>query len=102
MYHGMLRPSEAVSLMLDECKLPDQGWGLLEFSEIHSEAGREWTDDGEVHEARADRFPAAKRSVQRVLEPDVGGGELVDDGWVEVLAPEFGEPPSHDGLVVLD
>ena len=43
------RPS---SLLLDECDLPDEGWGLLEFSEIRSAAGREWTDDGEVHETR--------------------------------------------------
>jgi integrase len=34
MYYGMLRPSEAISLLLDECKLPEQGWGLLEFSEV--------------------------------------------------------------------
>jgi integrase len=27
MYYGMLRPSEAASLLLDECTLPDQGWG---------------------------------------------------------------------------
>jgi hypothetical protein len=46
MYHGMLRPSEAASLLLDECTLPVQGWGVLEFSEISSAAGRDWTDDG--------------------------------------------------------
>jgi hypothetical protein len=27
MYYGMLRPSEAVSLLLDECYLPAEGWG---------------------------------------------------------------------------
>jgi integrase len=52
MYYGMLRPSEAVSLLRDECHLPDEGWGRLEFREVSSAAGREWTDDGEVHEAR--------------------------------------------------
>lgn len=51
MYYGMLRPSEAASLLLDECTLPDRGWGQLEFSEISSAAGRDWTDGGEVHEA---------------------------------------------------
>lgn len=48
----MLRPSEAASLLLTECTLPEQGWGLLEFSEVRSAAGRQWTDDGEVHETR--------------------------------------------------
>jgi hypothetical protein len=54
MYYGMLRPSEAVSLLLDECRLPAEGWGRLEFREVLSAAGREWTDDGEVHEKRAE------------------------------------------------
>ena len=49
MYYGMLRPSEAASLLLDECKLPGQGWGMLEFSDVSSAAGRDWTDDGQVH-----------------------------------------------------
>jgi hypothetical protein len=62
MYYGMLRPSEAVSLMLDECKLPEQGWGLLEFSEVRSAAGREWTDDGEVHDVRGPKGGRAMRS----------------------------------------
>lgn len=52
MYYGMLRPSEAVALLLDECHLPTEGWGRLEFREVQSAAGREWTDDGEVHESR--------------------------------------------------
>jgi len=52
MYYAMLRPSEAASLLLDECHLPEHGWGRLEFSEVSSAAGREWTDDGQVHEAR--------------------------------------------------
>ena len=50
----------------------------------------------------ADRVPAAQRRVQRVLEPDVRGGEFVDDGRVEVLAPELAEPPAHNRLVLLD
>lgn len=70
MYYGMLRPSEAVSLMLDECKLPDQGWGLLEFSEIRSAAGREWTDDGEVHETRGPKG-GPRNAVRRVPIPPV-------------------------------
>ena len=34
---------------------------------------------------RADRLPALKRGVQRVLEPDVTGCELVDDGRLKSL-----------------
>jgi integrase len=70
MYYGMLRPSEAVSLMLDECKLPEQGWGLLEFSEMRSAAGREWTDDGEVHDVRGPKGGPCN-AVRRVPIPPV-------------------------------
>jgi integrase len=70
MYYGMLRPSEAVSLMLDECKLPDEGWGLLEFGEIRSAAGREWTDDGEFHETRKPKG-GPRNAVRRVPIPPV-------------------------------
>lgn len=60
-YYGMLRPSEAVSLRLAECTVPDKGWGLLEFSEISSAAGRDWTDT-----ARYIR-PAGRREARETL-----------------------------------
>jgi integrase len=68
MYYGMLRPSEAVSLRQDECHLPATGWGLIEFAEVRSAVGREWTDDGEVHEARAPKG-GPKNAVRRVPVP---------------------------------
>ena len=70
MYYGMLRPSEAASLALDECRLPDDGWGLLEFSEVRSAAGREWTDDGEVHETRGPKG-GPRNAIRRVPIPPV-------------------------------
>src|SRR6185437_13621404 len=56
----------------------------------------------ELLRERADRVATTQGRVQRVLEPDVRGGELVDDARVKVLAPELREPPAHDGLVLLD
>lgn len=70
MYYGMLRPSEAASLVLDECTLPKQGWGLLEFSEISSAAGRDWTDDGEVHQASKPKG-GPRNAIRRVPIPPV-------------------------------
>jgi len=70
MYYGMLRPSEAASLLLDECTLPEQGWGLLEFSEISSAAGRDWTDDGEVHEASTPKG-GPRNAIRRTPIPPV-------------------------------
>jgi integrase len=69
-YYGMLRPSEAASLLLDECKLPAQGWGLLEFSEISSAAGRAWTDDGQVHQASKPKG-GPRNAIRRVPIPPV-------------------------------
>ncbi len=68
MYYGMLRPSEAVALLLDECHLPAAGWGRLEFREVQSAAGREWTDDGEVHESRRPKG-GPRNAVRRVPIP---------------------------------
>jgi integrase len=65
---AMLRPSEAVSLRRDDCHLPATGWGLIEFSETHSAAGRDWTNDGEVHEPRAPKG-GPKNAVRRVPIP---------------------------------
>ena len=70
MYYGMLRPSEAVSLLLTECTLPEEGWGLLEFSEISSPAGRDWTDTGEVHQASRPKG-GPRNAVRRVPIPPV-------------------------------
>jgi hypothetical protein len=84
MYYGMLRPSEATSLQLDECTLPESGWGLLEFSEVRSAAGREWTDDGEVHELRKPkggprnairRVPIPPMLVTMIRSAGLGAGE---------------------------
>src|SRR5262249_42710388 len=67
------------------------------------------TPEVEVGEGRAellgegaDLLASPAGCVQRVLEPDVRCGDLVDDSRVEVLAPEFGEPAPDDGLVLLD
>ena len=70
MYYGMLRPSEAVALLVDECHLPAVGWGRLEFREVRSAAGREWTDDGEVHESRNPKG-GPRNAVRRVPIPPV-------------------------------
>jgi integrase len=43
---------------------------LLEFSEVRSAAGRDWTDDGEVHEARKPKG-GPRNAVRRVPIPPV-------------------------------
>jgi hypothetical protein len=88
-----VRPA-ALPLPDDVVTLGDQvgGRAEAEIGERLAEAQREL----------ADLVAAAQRLVQRVLEADVGRGELVDDALVEVAAPEVREPANDDGLVVLD
>jgi integrase len=52
MYFAALRPSEVVGLALDDCTLPETGWGRLLLSESAPAVGKQWTDDGEFHETR--------------------------------------------------
>jgi len=52
MFWAMMRPAEVTSLTTDGCHLPDAGWGRLIFSESSPAAGRDFTDDGRVHEDR--------------------------------------------------
>jgi len=44
---------------------------------------------------------AAARPVQGILQEHVGRRELVDDAEIAGFAPELGEPPTDNGLVVL-
>ena len=52
MFYAMMRPSEVISLTGNACDLPDEGWGRLVFSEASTAAGRDFTNDGMVHEDR--------------------------------------------------
>ncbi len=52
MFYAMMRPAEVISLSESGCHLPETGWGRLIFSDSSPAAGREFTDDGRVHEDR--------------------------------------------------
>jgi hypothetical protein len=57
-----------VMCKLLNCFLPAEGWGRLVFQEVRSAAGREWTDDGEVHETRSPKG-GPRNAVRRVPIP---------------------------------
>jgi integrase len=50
MYHGALRPAEAVNLHKADCELPSTGWGRLYLSRTTPEVGRRYTDSAELHD----------------------------------------------------
>ncbi|KUL62448.1 MULTISPECIES: tyrosine-type recombinase/integrase [unclassified Streptomyces] len=53
MYYAAMRPAEVIHLRLEQCHLPESGWGLLNLSGGVVTAGKDWTDDGAVHEVHA-------------------------------------------------
>ncbi|MEU5439052.1 site-specific integrase [Streptomyces sp. NPDC020719] len=59
MYYAAMRPAEVIHLRLDQCHLPESGWGLLNLSGGVVTAGKEWTDDGAVHEVHSLKRRAA-------------------------------------------
>src|SRR5262249_33510113 len=63
----------------------------IEIGECGTEIGHERPDVG----------TAAARFMQRVFEQHVRRGNLVDDGKIDILAPELGKPAADNGLVSL-
>jgi len=52
MFYAMMRPSGVIALTKDGCYLPAEGWGRLIFADTSPAAGKDFTDDGRVHEDR--------------------------------------------------
>jgi integrase len=51
-YYAALRPAEVLHLTVDDCELPEQGWGWLHLRGSTQHAGSDWTDTGEAREDR--------------------------------------------------
>ncbi|GAA2071357.1 tyrosine-type recombinase/integrase [Streptomyces albiaxialis] len=52
MYFGGLRPAEAVGLRIQDCELPERGWGRLNLHRTRPTVGKRWTGNGAVHDHR--------------------------------------------------
>lgn len=44
-YYAGLRPSEAIALHIEDCKLPDEGWGSLDIHRSRVDSGAIWSAD---------------------------------------------------------
>ncbi|MFF5008849.1 hypothetical protein ACFY3G_39195 [Streptomyces phaeochromogenes] len=60
MYYAGMRPAEVINLRKSQCRLPRTGWGLLNLKGGIVTAGKEWSDDGAVHEAHSLKRRSAK------------------------------------------
>ena len=45
MYYAAMRPAEVIHLRVDDCDLPEDGWGLLRLAGSTQHAGLGWGDD---------------------------------------------------------
>lgn len=59
LYYAGLRPAEAQGLRIQDCELPDDGWGHLTLAQSRPEANRRWSDSGDSHEQRGLKHRAA-------------------------------------------
>ena len=51
-YLSGARPSEVAALRVTDCRLPDTGWGVLFLRKSAAEAGKSFTDGGNVRDDR--------------------------------------------------
>lgn len=52
MYYAGMRPAETVGVAVQDCHLPEEGWGLANLHRTRPTAGKKWTKTGEVHDDR--------------------------------------------------
>src|SRR5262245_7787117 len=73
MFYAMVRPGEVIALTKDGCHLPAESWGRLIFADTSPAVGKDFTDDGRVHESRGlkgrPRQAAARRATRNVPIP---------------------------------
>jgi integrase len=68
MFYALMRPAEVARLTRAGCYLPEEGWGYLTFGDSTPAPGKQWTNDGEVHEERGLKG-RSRRSVRKVPIP---------------------------------
>ncbi|XTZ14446.1 tyrosine-type recombinase/integrase [Micromonospora echinospora] len=73
LYFAALRPSEALALREQDCHLPATGWGRLTLVDNRPQAGKRWTDSGEVHDRRGLKHRAAADSRVVPIPPELVG-----------------------------
>ncbi|MBT2526676.1 hypothetical protein J7E91_14890 [Streptomyces sp. ISL-99] len=70
MYYAAMRPEEVSVLSVNQCTLPESGWGRLDLSGARPQVGSGWTDDGKPYEERGLKH-RARKTVRRVPIPPV-------------------------------
>jgi integrase len=69
LYYAALRPAEAVHLRIEDCELPEEGWGMLRLSGSTQHVGQGWGDDSEAIREDRELKHRAKTAVRPVPAP---------------------------------
>ena len=66
MYYAALRPAEALHLRVEDCELPESGWGMLRLSGSTQYVGEGWGDDSTAIREDRELKHRAKTTVRPV------------------------------------
>ncbi|WP_433792688.1 tyrosine-type recombinase/integrase [Actinoplanes sp. CA-252034] len=69
LYYAALRPAEALHLRIEDCELPEEGWGMLRLSGSTQHVGHGWGDDSEAIREDRELKHRAKTAVRPVPAP---------------------------------
>jgi integrase len=69
LYYAALRPAEALHLRIEDCELPEEGWGLLRLSGSTQHVGEGWGDDSNAVREDRELKHRAKTAVRLVPAP---------------------------------
>jgi len=69
LYFAALRPAEALHLRIEDCELPEEGWGMLRLSGSTQHVGQGWGNDSEAVREDRELKHRAKTAVRPVPAP---------------------------------
>ncbi|WP_436525339.1 tyrosine-type recombinase/integrase [Actinoplanes sp. HUAS TT8] len=69
LYYAALRPAEALHLRIEDCELPEEGWGMLRLSGSTQHVGEGWGDDSKAVREDRELKHRAKTAVRPVPAP---------------------------------
>lgn len=66
LYYAAMRPAEALHLRIEDCELPEHGWGMLRLSGSTQHVGEGWGDDSKAVREDRELKHRAKTAVRPV------------------------------------
>ncbi|SNY58224.1 tyrosine-type recombinase/integrase [Paractinoplanes atraurantiacus] len=66
LYYAAMRPAEALHLRIEDCDLPEEGWGMLRLAGSTQHVGQGWGDDSEAVREDRELKHRAKTAVRPV------------------------------------